>query len=585
MPQSSGTGDPFTEMRNQYLQLQQELEKTKRQYEDSQRENADLLDKFNGKVKELDKERVQETQIKSQLQQAEDAYQNAIHETKSDVEGQKQLKDEVARLQNELKERDAERDAAQDAADEEKQNISTAREDRDHALKERDDAMVSLKKAQEGQQQVDKLMADNAELTKKLADAEKTINDFSASAPAKDAQIASLKKDLADAHDQLAAALKQSQENLNSMNDLQSQLETATTKLSEIQAGGGATSEETKKLTEENELLRGIVVRERKEEAHRDQEKKLALEELTNLHVPSDALAQQINDLGQPVVKLTDNERALFKQPDVTINDNNISISAEAPPASPVSGATPAPMPSAIPEPSPSPAPAPESTPVPSSAATPAASSPSSTPDSEKPADTTPHVQTSITPPVSEELIPQANQAKEEFERGHYREAEKIYMAMMEQEPKNIYILSNLGVVRFRSGKLKPAEEIFRKALTVSPDDEFSHRTLGIVYYTEGKYDEAVSELTKALAVNPKDAIAHNYLGITASAKGWQEAARKELETAVAIDPNYSDAHFNLAVIFSTTPPVDKENAKKHYKRAVELGSEPDAALEQLLNK
>ena len=201
-------------------------------------------------------------------------------------------------------------------------------------------------------------------------------------------------------------------------------------------------------------------------------------------------------------------------------------------------------------------------------------------------------MQTSLAPPVSEELVPQANEAKEDFERGNYRDAEKIYMSMMEQEPKNIYILSNLGVVRFRSGKLKPAEETFKKALASSPDDEFSTpHTLGIVYYTEGqqgsegKYDEAVSELTKALAANPKDAIAHNYLGITASAKGWQEAARKELETAVAIDPNYSDAHFNLAVIYLTTPPVDKDNAKKHYKRAVELGSEPDAALEQLLNK
>ncbi|MGB8356968.1 MAG: tetratricopeptide repeat protein, partial [Chthoniobacteraceae bacterium] len=116
-------------------------------------------------------------------------------------------------------------------------------------------------------------------------------------------------------------------------------------------------------------------------------------------------------------------------------------------------------------------------------------------------------------------------------------------------------------------------------------DDAFSHCTLGIVYYSQGKLDEAVGELTKALAINSKNATAHNYLGITAAAKGWVEAARKELETAIRIDPNYSDAHFNLAVIYLTTPPIDKEAAKKNYKRAVELGSEPDAALEQLLNK
>jgi Flp pilus assembly protein TadD len=85
------------------------------------------------------------------------------------------------------------------------------------------------------------------------------------------------------------------------------------------------------------------------------------------------------------------------------------------------------------------------------------------------------------------------------------------------------------------------------------------------------------------LAIQPKNATAHNYLGITASQKGWQEAAQKELETATALDPNYADAFFNLSVVFATQQPPDKEKARKHYKRATELGAEPDTALEQLI--
>ena len=50
-------------------------------------------------------------------------------------------------------------------------------------------------------------------------------------------------------------------------------------------------------------------MRERKEEAHRDQEKKLVLVELQKLHVQSDSLVEKINALGQPVVKLTEQER------------------------------------------------------------------------------------------------------------------------------------------------------------------------------------------------------------------------------------------------------------------------------------
>ncbi len=134
-----------------------------------------------------------------------------------------------------------------------------------------------------------------------------------------------------------------------------------------------------------------------------------------------------------------------------------------------------------------------------------------------------------------------------------------------------------------RAAKYKPAEDTFKKAIAVAPEDGFSHCTLGIVYYSQGKYDEAVNELTKALALNPKNATAHNYLGITASQKGWQEAAQKELETATDLDPNYADAHFNLAVVFAMQTPPNKENARKYYKRATELGAEADSALEQLI--
>jgi len=181
------------------------------------------------------------------------------------------------------------------------------------------------------------------------------------------------------------------------------------------------------------------------------------------------------------------------------------------------------------------------------------------------------------------ELASLARQGKDEFDKGNYREAERVYEKVLTQAPNNLYTLSNLGVVYFRADKLKRAEEMFRKAIAIAPEDGFSHCTLGIVYYSQGKYDEAVTELTKALAINPKNATAHNYLGITASQKGWQEAAQKELETATALDPTYADAHFNLAVVFATQQPPNKEGARKCYKRATELGAEPDPALEQMI--
>ena len=123
-----------------------------------------------------------------------------------------------------------------------------------------------------------------------------------------------------------------------------------------------------------------------------------------------------------------------------------------------------------------------------------------------------------------------------------------------------------------------------KKAVALSPKDEFARTTLGIVYYRQAKYDDALTELTRSLGINSKSPTAHNYLGITASQKGWQEAAEKELLEAISENPNYADAHFNLAVIYATSQPPSREQAKRHYVIATSLGAEPDAALEKLLH-
>ncbi len=52
---------------------------------------------------------------------------------------------------------------------------------------------------------------------------------------------------------------------------------------------------------------------------------------------------------------------------------------------------------------------------------------------------------------------------------------------------------------------------------------------------------------------------------------------------AIANNPSYADAHFNLAVIYATAQPPAKDQAKRHYAKATELGAGADASLEKLL--
>jgi Flp pilus assembly protein TadD len=577
--------------------------------------------------------------------------------------------------------------------------LSRTESDLKSAKASRDEALAQVARMKEAQKEVDKLLSDNATLMAKLGEAEKSILQFKADGAKKDGEIASLRKEATSLKDQLAKAQKESVDYQHQMADLQQRLSQANTQIAEMKTDGTKGAAERTRLLEENQILRGIVLRGQKEEARRAQTKKLVLGELAKLEGKSKVLMDQIEYLSGPVVKLSDKERGLFKKPELQISDTEISLSAARPetaatstePALPTSAAAaPAPIEPKVATPEPEKAPkvagttpapkAPEPEKVATAkpaapATTPASASPA--PSSQKPAlsletgvrtlaknsapfsalpddvtpkatekapaqanptlakattttkptpptesdlptkmpekSATPAAPATTTPPTTAaapgtpaenplasgnsgtanessavmnlppELASMAREGKDEFDKGNYRDAERIYEKVLAKAPNNLYTLSNLGVVYFRSQKLKRAEEMFKKAIAIAPEDGFSHCTLGIVYYSQQKYDEAVSELTKALAVNPKNATAHNYLGITASQKGWQEAAQKELETATSLDPTYADAHFNLAVVFATQQPPNKENARKCYKRATELGAEPDSALEQMI--
>jgi Flp pilus assembly protein TadD len=399
--------------------------------------------------------------------------------------------------------------------------------------KERNQLLAELKTAKQAQDRVQVLVTENSDLKTKLAAAEKTVHEISADKPKKEQEVAEVKRQVEQLRQQLAASQKQNKDFEVTVADLRSQLQEASSELEKAKLTG-VNAEETARLTQENEMLRRIVLRERQEEARREQAKKLMLAEFEKLQIKSDTLNQQIELLAQPVTKLSEAELALLRQPIVAISDTASSQGtfalAKQGPIKP----------------------------------------------------TGPTVQTTA-PAVPDELASIARDAKGNFEKGKYRAAEKQYQEILTKSPNNLYSLSNLGVVYFRSGKWKAAELTLKKAVALAPKDEFSHTTLGIVYYRQSKFDDAITELTTALGINPKSATAHNYLGITASQKGWHEAAEKEMLDAIAANPDYADAHFNLAVVYATGQPPAKEQAKLHYVKATSLGAEPDPALEKLL--
>ncbi|MEY2484653.1 MAG: hypothetical protein QOH39_301 [Verrucomicrobiota bacterium] len=567
--------------------LQGELEKSRTRSSSIEKDKDTLnsrLEETNSKLakaqSELDKSKAAERKIRDQLTQAQESVKKAPAGT-SDSKAQEALRAEIVELKKALAGMEQGRSAAEKERDQANAKAAQAEKDvvnlgkeRDEAktkaaqagsqvasiTKERDVALAQLKGITGNEKRIQVLLAENSDLKQKLADAEKAARDLSEDKPKKEKELADLKQQIGQLQRQLVASQKQNQDSESKVAGLRSQLDEATSQLEHAKLTG-ITAEETARLTKENQVLRNIVIRERQEEARRDQAKKLMLAEFEKLKIKSDTLTEQIELLAQPVTKLNDEELALLRQPIVSISDNNpAAVNASFAFAKKTTATT--------------------------------GKAPSSD-QAEKAGGERSGVMASgqdssdvkgFAPLVPDNLVPLARDAKESFDHGKYRTAEKKYQEILTKSPNNLYSLSNLGVVYFRTGKLKAAELTLKKAVALAPKDEFSHTTLGIVYYRQSKYDDALTELTRALGINPKSATAHNYLGITASQKGWQEAAEKEMLEAIAQNPDYADAHFNLAVIYATSQPPAKELAKRYYARATSLGAQPDPSLEKLLH-
>ncbi|HEY5991088.1 MAG TPA: tetratricopeptide repeat protein, partial [Candidatus Udaeobacter sp.] len=497
--------------------------------------------------------RKSEGQPRDELAKAQESLRAAQASQENSAREEQQLRSEIAHLKDAVAAADEARVAAEKQREDTQAKFAAANEQITALEHQRDEALAQMRVVQGSEQGVHLLLAEKDDLQQKLANAEGKVRDLGESDPVNAKIFAEMNEQVAQLQEQLSESQKRNDYLAARAAELAVQLDEAGTEL-QVAKLAGANSEESAQLARENELLRNIVVRERQEEARRDETRKLVVAELDRLKIRSETLNKQIELLAQPVTKLNSEELALLRQPVVSVADQRAglfkasfvfekksavnSIGAATADANARSGGE-------------------------SDAGTTRAAS----------------AKTDV-PPKIRGLV---RAAGKNFQQGNYRAAGKQYQQIVAEDPNNLDALSNLGVVYVRSGNLQAAESVLEKAVAIAPDNDFLLTTLGVVQYRQSKFDEAIVQLTKAIAINPKSATAHNYLGIAASQKGRQQEAEKEILQALANNPDDADAHFNLAVILITTQPGSKELAKEHYARATALGIEPSPSLEKLL--
>ena len=513
------------------------------------------------------------TDLEKQLDRAQDRLKEALIKNPDATEARKELRDQIATLKKSLAKSESEAADAQKEREAVNAKLTDAEKRNLQVTQERDKALAQSETTKDSADKIQSLQNENEALNQKLATAETSIVQLTAEAVKKKEELEGMQKELSAVKDQLATTRDQQDRSETTITELRQKLDADAKQMADLKAKG-ASNEDLARMTSENNLLKGIVMRQLKADAVRANSRKLVSDELARLEVQSNVLNEQIEQLGRPTVQLTDDERNLFKEPVVEVSDADPTMLAAKITAIKRKG----PSDTGV---------ATEATSAPAS--TPNTASLSSSPDQAAGATPSagdgPKVAIDPKPNVSAELQPLATQAEESFHRGRYPEAEDAYKKLLARDPKNPYLLSNQGVVLFRQNKLKSAEVDLKKAVLADPKDAFSLSTLGIVYYRMHRYDDAIACLTQAIQLDPKNATAHNYLGITSSQKGWLEAALVELQKAIALNPKYADAQFNIAVIYATSQPPAKDQAQEHYDTAVSLGAAPDPALEKLIGK
>ena len=170
------------------------------------------------------------------------------------------------------------------------------------------------------------------------------------------------------------------------------------------------------------------------------------------------------------------------------------------------------------------------------------------------------------------------------FEKGDLEGGRALLRKVLDADANNLIALVNLGSLEYRAGRPDDAVQLLERATRVEPRGVPAWLTLGVIACERGKLDAALAALAQAVYLEPSNVRAHSYLGVTLGKKGWLDGAEAELQRAIELDETSRDAHFNLAVVYLQRTPPPVELARRHYRRALELGASPDSLIEKQLN-
>mgnify|MGYP006127003373 CR=1 FL=1 len=150
-----------------------------------------------------------------------------------------------------------------------------------------------------------------------------------------------------------------------------------------------------------------------------------------------------------------------------------------------------------------------------------------------------------------------------------FNEAEKIYRAILQIDPMNAAVHSNLGVMLYKLGRLNEAESSYKKLISQKPKHAEAHCNLGVIQQELNKLEESEVSFKKVIELNPDYVVAYNNLSNTLKKLGKLDEAETNYRTAIILKSDYVEAYYNLSVMLQEMDRL--EESEIGCKKAIEL--------------
>ncbi len=160
-------------------------------------------------------------------------------------------------------------------------------------------------------------------------------------------------------------------------------------------------------------------------------------------------------------------------------------------------------------------------------------------------------------------------QALQDHQAGNLRQAELLYLQILQVEPHHADAHHLLGVLAFQSGRYDRAVTLIRHALTLNPSAAVFHSNIGTAYEALGQLPEALASFQQFLSLQPGAPEAHNAVGNVLWKLGKPLEALPHLHQALRLRPDFPEARNGLgnALLLLGRP----DEALDHYREAIRL--------------